>query len=100
MTDALIRRAEHADLAEIVQLRHEWAREEDGEIGDLDFEENLVRVSGCSDAPTTEAGTDRQRADAGVGFRSWHDGPGSPIYSLGLNLTCAAGSPAGQPGQR
>jgi len=43
MTDALIRRAEHADLAAIVQLRHEWTREEDtGEIEDPDFEENLA----------------------------------------------------------
>jgi GNAT superfamily N-acetyltransferase len=42
MTDALIRRAEQADLAAIVQLRQEWTREEDGEIGDLDFEENLA----------------------------------------------------------
>jgi GNAT superfamily N-acetyltransferase len=42
MTDALIRRAGHADLAAIVRLRHEWAREEDGEIEDPDFEENLA----------------------------------------------------------
>ena len=42
MTDALIRRAEHADLAAIVQLRHEWTREEDGETEDPDFEENLA----------------------------------------------------------
>jgi len=42
MTDALIRRAEHADLAAIVQLRHEWIREEDAEIEDPDFEENLA----------------------------------------------------------
>jgi GNAT superfamily N-acetyltransferase len=42
MTDALIRRAEHADLAAIVQLRHEWTREEHGEIEDPDFEENLA----------------------------------------------------------
>lgn len=41
MTDALIRRAGHAELAAIVQLRHEWTREEDGEIEDPDFEENL-----------------------------------------------------------
>jgi GNAT superfamily N-acetyltransferase len=42
MTDALIRRAEHADLAAIVHLRHEWTREEHGEIEDPDFEENLA----------------------------------------------------------
>ena len=42
MTDALIRRAEHADLAAIVQLRHEWTREEDWETEDPDFEENLA----------------------------------------------------------
>jgi len=42
MTDALIRRAGHADLAAIVRLRHEWAREEDGEVDDPDFEENLA----------------------------------------------------------
>ena len=42
MTDALIRRAEHADLAAIVQLRREWTREEHGKIEDPDFEENLA----------------------------------------------------------
>jgi GNAT superfamily N-acetyltransferase len=42
MTDALIRRAEYADLAAIVQLRREWTREEDGDIPDPDFEENLT----------------------------------------------------------
>ena len=42
MTDALIRRASHADLAAIVRLRLEWAREEDGEVEDPDFEENLA----------------------------------------------------------
>jgi GNAT superfamily N-acetyltransferase len=42
MTDAVIRRAERADLAAIVQLRHEWTREENGEIEDPDFEENLA----------------------------------------------------------
>lgn len=42
MTDTLIRRAGHADLAAIVQLRHEWAWEEEGEIEDPDFEENLA----------------------------------------------------------
>ncbi len=42
MTDALIRRAESADLAAIVQLRREWTREEAGETEDPDFEENLA----------------------------------------------------------
>jgi GNAT superfamily N-acetyltransferase len=42
MTDALIRRAEHADLAAIVRLRREWIREVDGDIADPDFEENLA----------------------------------------------------------
>ena len=42
MTDAVIRRAEYADLAAIVQLRREWTREEDGDIPDPDFEENLT----------------------------------------------------------
>jgi hypothetical protein len=42
MTDVVIRRAGGADLAAIVQLRHEWTREEDGEIEDPDFEENLA----------------------------------------------------------
>jgi GNAT superfamily N-acetyltransferase len=42
MTDALIRRAEHADLAAIVQLRREWAQEEHGDIADPDFDENLA----------------------------------------------------------
>ena len=42
MTDALIRRAEYADLAAIVQLRREWTREEDGDIPAPDFEENLT----------------------------------------------------------
>jgi GNAT superfamily N-acetyltransferase len=42
MIEALIRRAEVADLAAIVQLRREWTREEHGEIEDPDFEENLA----------------------------------------------------------
>jgi GNAT superfamily N-acetyltransferase len=42
MTDAVIRRAESADLAAVVQLRREWTREEAGEIEDPDFEENLA----------------------------------------------------------
>jgi GNAT superfamily N-acetyltransferase len=42
MIEALVRRAELADLAAIVQLRREWTREEHGEIEDPDFEENLA----------------------------------------------------------
>jgi GNAT superfamily N-acetyltransferase len=42
MTDALIRRAGHADLAAIVQLRREWTREEHGDITDPDYDENLA----------------------------------------------------------
>ena len=38
----MIRRAEYADLAAIVQLRREWTREEHGDIADPDFEENLT----------------------------------------------------------
>jgi GNAT superfamily N-acetyltransferase len=42
VTDAVIRRAEYADLAAIVELRPEWTREEHGDIADPDFEENLA----------------------------------------------------------
>ena len=42
MTDAVIRRAEHADLAAIVQLRREWTQEEHGDIADPDFDEHLA----------------------------------------------------------
>jgi GNAT superfamily N-acetyltransferase len=42
MTDAVIRRAEHADLAAVVQLRREWAQEEHGDIADPDFGEHLA----------------------------------------------------------
>ena len=42
MTDPVIRRAECADLAAIVELRREWTREEHGDIEDPDFEENLA----------------------------------------------------------
>ena len=42
MTDAMIRRAEYADLAAIVGLRRAWTREEHGDIADPDFEENLA----------------------------------------------------------
>jgi hypothetical protein len=89
MTDDLIRRAEHADLAAIVQLRREWTQEEHGDIAAPDFDEhlaawfarelsrrimwlaeeggrpvgmmNLCRVwpSGCPDAPDATAGAGR-----------------------------------------
>ena len=42
MTDAVIRRAGHADLPAIVHLRREWTREEHGDIADPDFEANLA----------------------------------------------------------
>jgi GNAT superfamily N-acetyltransferase len=42
MTDTLIRRAEHADLAAIVRLRREWTQEQDGDIADPGYEENLA----------------------------------------------------------
>jgi GNAT superfamily N-acetyltransferase len=42
MTDALIRRAKHADIAAVIHLRREWTQEEDGDIADPDFEENLA----------------------------------------------------------
>ena len=38
----MIRRAEFADLAAIIELRREWTREEHGDIADPDFEENLT----------------------------------------------------------
>lgn len=42
MTDALIRRAGHADLAAIAGLRREWTQEQDGDIADPDFDDNLA----------------------------------------------------------
>jgi len=42
MTDAVIRRAEYADLPAIVGLRRAWTREEHGDIADPGFEENLA----------------------------------------------------------
>jgi GNAT superfamily N-acetyltransferase len=42
MTDAVIRRAGHADLATIVWLRREWTQEQDGDIADPDFGEHLA----------------------------------------------------------
>ena len=42
MTDALIRRAGHADRAAIVRLRREWTREEHGDITDPDYDEELA----------------------------------------------------------
>jgi hypothetical protein len=42
MTDAVIRRAEYADLPAIVELRRAWTQEVDGHIADPGFEENLA----------------------------------------------------------
>lgn len=42
MTDALIRRADASDLAAITLLRREWTREQEGERGDLGFEQRLA----------------------------------------------------------
>jgi GNAT superfamily N-acetyltransferase len=42
MTDALIRRAENADVVAIARLRREWTQEEHGDIADPDFDENLA----------------------------------------------------------
>jgi GNAT superfamily N-acetyltransferase len=42
MADAVIRRAEHADVAAIVQLRREWTQEQNGHIADPDFDKNLA----------------------------------------------------------
>ena len=42
MTDALIRRTEHADVAAILRLRREWTQEQHGDIADPDFDENLA----------------------------------------------------------
>ena len=42
VTDAVIRRAEYADLAAIVGLRRAWTQETDGDIEDPDFDENLA----------------------------------------------------------
>ena len=42
VTEAVIRRAGDADVAAIVGLRREWAREQDGDQPDADFDERLA----------------------------------------------------------
>jgi hypothetical protein len=42
MTEAVIRRAEDADLAAIVRLRREWTQEQEGDRGDPTFDERLA----------------------------------------------------------
>ena len=42
MTDAVVRRADDADLAATARLRREWTREQEGSTGDPDFEERFA----------------------------------------------------------
>jgi hypothetical protein len=42
MTEAVIRRADDADLAAIAQLRREWTQEQEGDRGDPGFDERLA----------------------------------------------------------
>lgn len=42
MTEAVIRRAEDADLAAIVRLRREWTQEQEGDRADLTFDQRLA----------------------------------------------------------
>jgi GNAT superfamily N-acetyltransferase len=42
VTEALIRRADNADVAAIIQLRREWTSEQDGDQPDEDFDERLA----------------------------------------------------------
>jgi hypothetical protein len=42
MTEAVIRRAEDADLAAIVRLRREWAQEQEGDRADPTFDDRLA----------------------------------------------------------
>jgi GNAT superfamily N-acetyltransferase len=42
MTEAVIRRAEHADLAAIVRLRREWTQEQEGDRGDPTFDDRFA----------------------------------------------------------
>ena len=42
MTEAVVRRAGHADLAALAWLRREWTREQDGDGGDPGFEERFA----------------------------------------------------------
>lgn len=42
MTELVIRRAESADLWEIIGLRSEWTREQDGDVDDPGFDERFA----------------------------------------------------------
>jgi GNAT superfamily N-acetyltransferase len=42
MTEILIRRAENADLPEIIGLRSDWTREQDGEVDDPGFDDRFA----------------------------------------------------------
>jgi GNAT superfamily N-acetyltransferase len=42
MGEVVIRRADEADLAAIIRLRREWAREQDGDPADPTFDERLA----------------------------------------------------------
>lgn len=42
MTEAVIRRAEDADLAAIIRLRRQWTQEQEGDCGDPAFDERLA----------------------------------------------------------
>jgi GNAT superfamily N-acetyltransferase len=41
VTDAVVRRADDADLAAVARLRREWTRKQDGDRGDPGFEERF-----------------------------------------------------------
>lgn len=41
MTEAVVRRAEGADLAAIAWLRRQWTQEQDGDLADPGFDERL-----------------------------------------------------------
>lgn len=71
MTDVLIRRAEHADLAAIVQLRREWTQEEGGDIADPDYEARAARASAQPSAAILRWSSLDRTAEAG-------DVPGPP----------------------
>ena len=42
MTEIVIRRADNADLSEIIGLRSEWTREQDGDVDEADFDERFA----------------------------------------------------------
>jgi GNAT superfamily N-acetyltransferase len=42
VTEIVVRRAENADLPEIIGLRSEWTREQDGDIDDPGFDERFA----------------------------------------------------------